>query len=321
MYLKVIKIITVSIVSIIILVIAISFIIPVSKAIENERIKVFANSYYMQVDGLDIHYRIWKNPLSENNNRWVALLHGMGGSTYSWENNAQVLCDSGFNVVAVDIPPFGYSDKDPDYNYSIENRASLIWTLLGRINRNARWNLVGHSMGGGIVQCMAIQKPEKVNKVIFVAPALFTELKPKRDFGQYLSAFPPLERIMCIAGEHIYLKPKKIQKILESSFASEVDDVVVEEYYKALDNDGFCLAFLRSFSRAKNESKVNGLDFNIKSIAFFGTKDTWVPYESIKPICDKLISIDTIIVSGAGHSLMETNYQQFNMLSIQFLKN
>jgi len=282
---------------------------------------VFANSYYMQVDGLDIHYRIWKNTLLENKNKWVVLLHGMGGSTYSWERNAQVICDSGFNVVAIDIPPFGYSDKDPDYNYSTENRAILIWTLLDRINRNARWNLVGHSMGGGIVQCMVIQKPERVNKVIFVAPALFMELKPKRHFGQYLSAFPPLERIMCIAGEHFYLKPKKIQKILESSFASEVDAVVVDEYYKALNNDGFCLAFLRSFSKAKNESTVNGLDFNIESIAFFGTEDTWVPYESIKPICDKLSSIDTIIVSGAGHSLMETHYQQFNMQSIQFLKN
>lgn len=245
----------------------------------------------------------------------------MGGSTYSWENNAQVFCDSGFNIVAVDIPPFGYSDKNPDFNYSIENRASLIWKLLGSIDRNAKWNLIGHSMGGGIAQCMAIQKPQRVNKLIFVAPALFAELKPKREFSQFITAFPPIERIMCIAGEHIYLKPKRIQKILESSFSSEVEAVVVDEYYKALNNDGFCLAFLRSFSRAKNTTEINGLNLNTKSIAFFGTKDTWVPYESVKHICDKLNCIDTVMVSEAGHSLMETHFKQFNIISIQFLKD
>jgi len=320
-FLKILKIVGLVLAGIVFLFLTLPFLIPVSQAGKNNQIKHFENSNYITVNGVVIHYRIWQNPDSINSNKWILLLHGMGGSSYSWVNNAEVFCDAGYNVVAVDIPPFGYSDKNPDLNYSTDSRALLLWKFANRINSKTKWILIGHSMGGGIAQCMAILKPKKVTKVVFVAPALFSEIKPGRSIGQFVTAFKPVERIMCIAGEFFYLKPKKIEKILESSFAGPLSDTVASEYFKALDNDGFTLAFMRSFSKANPEQKVNGLDFKTDAIAFFGSADTWVPYENMKSVTDKLQTVKIVHTKGAGHSLMETHYAEFNQQVLNFLGN
>ena len=320
-FVKILKYTSLAFAGLLLLCITVPFLIPVSKAGKINQIKHFENSNYLTVDGVLIHYRIWHNPDTLNSDKWILLLHGMGGSSYSWENNARVFCDSGYNVVAVDIPPYGYSDKNPDLNYSTDIRAVLLWKFANRINSKTKWVIFGHSMGGGIAQCMAIMKPKKVSKVVFVAPALFTEIKPGRNFGQFVTGFRPVERIMCIAGEYFYLKPSRIRKILESSFAGTVPDTVVAEYFKALDNDGFTLAFMRSFSKANPEQKVNGLDFKTDAIAFFGSADTWVPYENTKTVTDKLPSVQIVHVKGAGHSLMETHYVEFNTQVLDFLKS
>lgn len=318
-FLKILKYIGFVVAGILFLCLTVPFLIPVSKASKNDQIKHFENSKYTSVDGVIIHYRVWQNPDSLNSDRWILLLHGMGGSTYSWVNNAQVFCDSGYNVVAVDIPPFGYSDKNPDLNYSTDSRALLLWKFANRINSKTKWIIIGHSMGGGIAQCMAILKPKKVTKVVFVAPSLFSEIEPGRSFGQYFTAFRPIERIMCVAGEYLYLKPKRIEKMLESSFAGPLPDTVVLEYFKALDNEGFTLAFMRSFSKANPQQKINGLDFKTDAVAFFGSEDTWVPYENTKPVTDKLQSVKIIHIKGAGHSLMETHYKEFNQQVLNFI--
>jgi len=298
----------------------IPFLIPVSKAQPQKQIKHFDNSEYITINNILLHYRIWKNQDPINAHKWILLLHGMGGSSFSWENNASVFCDSGYNVVALDIPPFGYSDKNPNFNHSVDNRASLIWNFANKINSSDKWILIGHSMGGGIVQCMAILKPQKVNKAVLVAPALFSELKPGREFSQYLTAYGPVERIMCLLGEYIFLKPQKIKRMLESSYAQEVSDEVVSRYFEALNNDGFTRAFIRSFSKANTKIPMNGLDFKSEAIAFVGTNDTWVPYESIKPITDKLTTLQIVQVENAGHCIMETHAEYFNKVVLNFIK-
>ena len=124
--------------------------------------KPFFNSKFIEIDKMMLHYRIWPASGSADTLPWVFMVHGMGGSTWSWEKNAPFLSAEGYNVVAVDVPPFGYSSKNPDFNQSADSRARLFWDFLERIHPGSVWNLVGHSMGGGIVQAMAIINPDKV---------------------------------------------------------------------------------------------------------------------------------------------------------------
>lgn len=69
----------------------------------------------------------------------------------------------------------------------------------------------GHSMGGAIVQAMAIIESGRVHRVVFVAPALFNCLKKsKRTLSQRLITFWPVEHSLAIFGNLFLIRPKRI---------------------------------------------------------------------------------------------------------------
>lgn len=278
----------------------------------------FANSYYVVADNLKIHYRYWQCTSNTDNN-WMLLVHGMGGSTYSWENNASFFSENGFNVIAIDIPPYGYSDKYPYYNHSIDKRAELIWKFTEKINPGNNWHLMGHSMGGGIVQAMAILKPEKVNKVVFVAPSLLSYIKTERVLSQRILLFSPFERIAVLTIENILLNRRRVEKYLRSALGSEPTKQQVDEYYKALKVPGTTRAILRTFTQPVVNSPLDGTKFSNNAIAVIGEKDSWIPKEVILRRVEKISSIEAVIFTDAAHSPMETHHDFFNKTVLNFL--
>ncbi len=316
---KTLKKIFIGLVALIVLSMIIPFFIPISKAglIEDEP---FTNSYFANVNDVSIHYRLWLSDNDDAKDNWILLVHGMGGSTYSWEQNAAFFAQNNFNVVAVDVPPFGYSDKSPKLNHSADNRALLLLDFLNTINPEKKWNLIGHSMGGGIVQAMSILNPEMTDKVVFVAPALITTPASRRHISTYLVRFRPIERIMVIVGEKFYIKPKRIEKMLHSSFGRLPSEEEVREYYRALSVPGTSLAIMRAFTNAKAINKICGYDFDKPFLAVLGNNDTWIPTNSIIRTLEEFNSGEIHIIDDAAHCPMETHAETFNKLVLSFLQ-
>jgi pimeloyl-ACP methyl ester carboxylesterase len=111
----------------------------------------------------------------------IVLLHGLGGSTYSWRYIAPVLARSQ-RVIAIDLKGFGRSDKAFDTDYAAADQAHLIAGFLrGRGLTNV--TLVGHSFGGvvALLTTMEMKRrdPGRVRKLVLIdAPALPQELTP-----------------------------------------------------------------------------------------------------------------------------------------------
>jgi type IV secretory pathway VirJ component len=78
--------------------------------------------------------------------RAVLLIHGTGAWSEIWRRTFDTLAAQGYHAVAVDMPPFGYSQRPANVNYADESQARRI---LGVINalRLERVTLVGHSFG------------------------------------------------------------------------------------------------------------------------------------------------------------------------------
>jgi pimeloyl-ACP methyl ester carboxylesterase len=248
------------------------------------------------------------------------MVHGFGGSTWSWEKNTPVLASSGFNVIAVDVPPFGYSGKNPDFNQSVDSRAELTWRLLNSIRPGQIWHLVGHSMGGGIIQAMAILNPGQVEKVVFTDPALFSNLSNTDKKQRSLLSFRPFQPIAAGLGRAILVRPAKIRKMLESSYGRQPDAIDVQEYYKALRQKGFALALIRSSAESRPITPLEGKSFNKPAIAIWGDHDTWVPLEQMKPLLEHLPTVEVIVIEGAGHLPMATHPELFNNEVLRFLR-
>jgi pimeloyl-ACP methyl ester carboxylesterase len=280
----------------------------------------FSNSRFIEINNQNLHYRIWPSARPDGSGQWILLVHGMGGSTFSWEYNAPALAAAGFHVVAVDVPPFGYSDKNPDENQALDVRARMLWNFCDRVTPDVRWHLIGHSMGGGIVQCMAVIHPEKTERVVFTDPALFMSMEDKSHASMPAFRFRPFEWLAVGIGNSMMIRPKGIRKMLRSAYAAEPPEVDVNEYYKALSVGGTAKALIRSTAVSKPLTPVDGLSFNKPAIAIWGDRDKWVPLEKAKPLVDKIPAIRMIVIEGAGHCPMATHPQEYNRTVIDFLR-
>lgn len=281
----------------------------------------FSNSQFAVMDGIHLHYRVWtpaQDILVKGN---LLLVHGMGASTWSWEENAPVFAAEGYRVYAVDVPPYGFSDKHPDLSQRIRERAGLLWDFLDHIRPDSDWVLIGHSMGGGIVQGMAILNPEQTERVIFVDPALFLAPKNYAPSRAGILRFRPFEWVAAGVGRLTMIRPKKIRELLVSAYGQEPPERDVVEYHRALSQRGTARALIRGSVRKTAPDSLNGTGFQSPALAIWGDRDTWVPLEGMRPVLEQLPTIQLIVIEGAGHCPMNTHIDRFNHLCLEFLRS
>ena len=87
--------------------------------------------------------------------RPILLIHGLGGSSYTWRHVAPELARN-HRVVAVDLKGFGRSEKPFDLAYSPIDQALLIADFIARRNLTGL-TIVGHSFGGAVALITALE--------------------------------------------------------------------------------------------------------------------------------------------------------------------
>lgn len=98
----------------------------------------------------------------------LLLLHGLGGSVFSWRENRLPLSRH-FRVVVPDLPPHGRSPAPLDGDYSLEG---LVKGMVGFLDHLGipRAALAGNSLGGGLALLLARDYPERVSALALLAP-------------------------------------------------------------------------------------------------------------------------------------------------------
>jgi pimeloyl-ACP methyl ester carboxylesterase len=99
------------------------------------------------------------------------LIHGTGTWSEIWRETIDALSVD-HRVIAVDLPPFGYSDKPlGDHAYTRQAQANRLVQLIKALHLS-RVTLVGHSVGARPVVEAALQSPALVSRLVFIDPAL-----------------------------------------------------------------------------------------------------------------------------------------------------
>ena len=99
----------------------------------------------------------------EGNGFPLVLVHGFLGSSEMWEPQINFFKNY-FRVIAPDLPGFGKSKEVKSHN-SIQSIANLLLNFLEE-KKIDKFYLLGHSMGGMIVQEMAKKSGNKISKLI-----------------------------------------------------------------------------------------------------------------------------------------------------------
>src|SRR5438874_8979411 len=114
----------------------------------------------IQIHGSSIGYRTaGEGPV-------VVLIHGMAGSSATWEPVIPLLAHA-CTVVAPDLLGHGGSAK-PAGDYSLGSLASGVRDLLVALGHE-RATIVGQSLGGGVAMQFAYQFPERCERLVLVS--------------------------------------------------------------------------------------------------------------------------------------------------------
>lgn len=103
--------------------------------------------------------------------RPILLVHGTAGWSGFWRNVSAHLAARGWRVIAVDLPPFGYSEHDRVARYDRASQAARLAAVLGRTAGQPAI-VVGHSFGSGAAVELALREPGRVARLVLVDAAL-----------------------------------------------------------------------------------------------------------------------------------------------------
>ncbi len=102
----------------------------------------------------------------------VLGIHGFSqrNGWHTWEPLMQPLADAGFWVVSVDMPGWGQSILQQKQRLTREDTVTAVSQILDTLSVQTA-AIMGKSWGGGVALNTALQRPERVSKLILTAPA------------------------------------------------------------------------------------------------------------------------------------------------------
>lgn len=127
---------------------------------------------------MELHARQWGHGA-----RVAILLHGMMGSSGSWNRVGPVLAARGYRVLAFDLPGHGRSPRDP--NLTIDGAVAAVIETTRHHSAAAPTLAIGHSYGGTILAA-ALEQLQPETTVIVDAP---TSARGGRDRDEAHAAY------------------------------------------------------------------------------------------------------------------------------------
>ena len=103
----------------------------------------------------------------------IVLLHGFPTSSHLWKHVVPLLPD-GHRIVVVDLLGFGRSDRPAGRPMSLRQHAERVIALLDALGINYAC-VVGHDVGGGVAEMLAVRWPARVSRLALVNSIAYDE--------------------------------------------------------------------------------------------------------------------------------------------------
>jgi pimeloyl-ACP methyl ester carboxylesterase len=269
-------------------------------------------SKILSIDGASIHIQDHAPPGALKDT--LILVHGLGGSTYSWRYNIEPLTSAGYRVVAVDLKGFGLSSRDRVSSYSHAAQTGILAAVAGELGIESAV-FIGHSMGASVILHAARAFPQLVKGMVLVdGAASFKKPLPL----VRLLGFPPARRAFQDILSY-YLTRDRMAGILKSAYyqPDKVSEADVANYYSRVVY-GRWLDGLVALTRDSNQNWIDFTLPDVSTLVIWGSRDTWVPKDVSEEIA-RFTGGRLEVIDDAGHLAMEEAAEVFNQMVIKFL--
>jgi pimeloyl-ACP methyl ester carboxylesterase len=238
------------------------------------------------------HYR-WIGPVR---GPVAVAVHGLTTPSPVWEEVAAGLGDTGYRVLVYDLYGRGFSDTAAG-RQDIAFHLRQLEDLLEHEGLGDDLTVLGYSMGGSIAAAFAAAHPDRVRRVILVAPAGIEVVQGR--FEAWTAKLPLLgDWLQAVAGA-----ARMTAAIAADAGAGALREVQLAQ----LRRPGFLAAVLSSrrgalAARMEAEHRTVGAA-GVPVIAIWGEKDTVVPLRALGTLSAWNRKAAQEVVAGAGHGL------------------
>jgi pimeloyl-ACP methyl ester carboxylesterase len=247
----------------------------------------------------------------------LLLIHGLMGFSFSWSENLGSLAQH-FTVFAPDLLNVGYSDRC-DLEPSLQATATQILHLMDAVAIDAA-DILGTSYGGTAAMMLAAIAPERVNRLVLVAPA-HCGSEGVRWQSRLFST-----RTGAMIAKLLYIAPAFVHGyFIKHMYAvpSRALPGTVRGYAAALRIPGTIAPLVKLMccwnQNFQTLSEAMPKIANIPTLLVWGEKDNVVPAETMKGLAADFENPAIAIIKDAGHLPYEELPEQFNEIVLAFL--
>lgn len=267
-------------------------------------------SFVQLDDGLTLHYQ----EAGRKEDEAVLFIHGSGPGASGYSNfkgNYPVFAEAGYRAIVPDLPGYGLSDK-PETEYVLDFFVDAMIGLLDKLDVK-KAVLVGNSLGGAIAIKMALDYPERVSKLIMMAPG---GLMDKAEYYQKMEGIQKMGAAFA-AGELV--EPEAMKRLLSLQLYNpeQITDEIVSERVAIVKEQPI---FVLSTMQVPN---MTGQLSDIKApiLGMWGMNDKFCPVEGAQTMMAHCSNIRFSLVSECGHWIMVEHKDLFNRQCLDFLQN
>ena len=281
---------------------------------EQNRELVFHADYsrFMEVDGVRLHYQEAGDPKAPP----MILVHGFAASNLVWSKVFLDFAETGYRVIAPDLPGYGYSGKPRHLDYTIASQAEMIVSFLRRLDID-RAVFLGSSYGAAVAATIALDHPGLVEKLIMVGAV--NNNKPTRYLLMRLFGSPIIGDILSplLVGSRRLLRLR--MKRVYDRHSWVLDERRVDARHMPLRTRGAHRAIIRTVRRwdAERVSRDAHL-LTQPTLLLWGDTDREVPLADGRRLHQAIGGSRLIVFSECGHLPHEEYPEAFVKVVLEF---
>ncbi|OOG45096.1 hypothetical protein B0B52_04990 [Polaromonas sp. A23] len=260
----------------------------------------------------------------------LILTHGTGAWSGTWDQNVQAMAKAGYRVIAVDLPPFGFSTRPAMRDYSRSGQARRIIGLIEALKRGPV-TLLGHSYGGGPAAEAAMMRPDLVGHLILVDAAIglreSTEAMERGGAVAGLIGIRPLRTaLIATVGTQPLFSEFWLRKFVARKEVVTSSRTAI--YRKPFVLDGFtaglgdwAVEFAGESGASLSEHPEGFRKLGMPVTLLWGAEDTITPLSQAQMLGHLLQHPKLVILPGVGHIPQIEDVTLFNERIAEVLKH
>lgn len=257
------------------------------------------------VDGVRIAYR------DRGSGEPVVFLHGTPSHSYEWRDVVPHIEAAGdYRVITYDLLGYGQSERPMRRDTSVSAQTDLLEKILAKLGLGSV-TIVGHDIGGAIAQRFAIAWPERVRRLMLIDTVSYDSWPSstwRKIIDEELDEYRTLTQ-----GRFDALLTRQLKMTVENEnvMTKEVLAAYLAPHQSPLGRASFFEHQVRHYDSkytAEISDKLDTLTMPVRIL--WGEQDRWQPVRYAQRLHHDIPGSDLVVVSRAGHFVMEDAPEQ-----------